>query len=44
MAPAAGRAIQELIFDDAYTTIDFSRFSFDRILNGMEVREQAMVV
>jgi len=44
MAPAAGRAVQELIFDDAYTTIDFSRFSFDRVLNGMEVREQAMVV
>jgi len=43
-APAVGRAIQELILDDWYTTIDLSRFSFDRILNQKQVREASMVI
>lgn len=39
-APAVGRAVMELILDGEYQTIDLSRFSFDRLLVGKEVREQ----
>jgi len=41
MAPAVGRAIMELIIDDGYESIDLSRFAFDRILNGMAVKEKS---
>jgi len=39
MAPAVGRALTELFYDNGYSTIDLSRFAFDRILNSKEVRE-----
>jgi len=39
-APAVGRGITELLLDDGYTTIDFSRFSFDRFLNKVELRDK----
>lgn len=38
-APAVGRAITELVLDDGYKTIDFSRFCFDRFLNLVETKE-----
>jgi len=38
-APAVGRACMELLLDDGYKTIDFSRFCFDRFLNLVETRE-----
>jgi len=37
--PAVGRAITELILDDGYETIDFSRMSFDRFLERLESKE-----
>jgi len=39
-APAVARGIVELLLDDGYTTIDFSRFSFDRFLNHLETKEE----
>lgn len=39
-APGVGRAIMELLLDDGYVTIDLSRFSFDRFLNKLEVKEE----
>ena len=42
-SPAIGRAITELIVDDEYTTIDLSRFSFDRILDEEPVYEHNIV-
>ena len=38
-SPAAGRAISELIIYGGYRSIDLSRFSFDRILEGNPIRE-----
>jgi len=42
-APAVGRAIKELYLDDGYTSIDFSRFSFDRFLSLKETKEHFYV-
>jgi len=42
-APAAGRAVAELITDGRYSSIDVSRFSFDRILSSKPVFEQGIV-
>ena len=40
MAPAIGRGISELLFDSGYTTIDLSRYAFDRVLNGATIKEK----
>lgn len=39
-APAAGRAIMELVLDGKFRTIDLSRFGFERIVSNMPVFEQ----
>ena len=39
MAPAVGRAVQELLFDGRYQTIDLSRFSWQRIYDRRPLRE-----
>jgi FAD-dependent oxidoreductase domain-containing protein 1 len=39
-APGVGRALTELMLDQGYSTIDLSRFSFDRFLNRVDVKEQ----
>lgn len=31
-APGIGRAVSELVIDSQYTTIDLTRFGFDRLL------------
>ena len=41
LAPAAARGLMELIIDDGYTSIDLSRFAFDRILLGKAVEEKS---
>lgn len=40
-APAAGRAIAELILDSRYTTLDLTRFGYDRIARGEALPEPA---
>jgi glycine/D-amino acid oxidase-like deaminating enzyme len=40
MAPAVGRGIMELMYDDGYGSIDLSRFAFDRVLNGASLQER----
>ena len=40
-APATGRAIAELILDGRYTTLDLSRFGYDRIARGAPLPEPA---
>ena len=40
LAPAAGRALTELIYDNGYHTLDLSRLAFDRILLGKSVTER----
>ena len=42
-APAVGRAFMELFFDNGFTTIDLSRFSFDRFVNNIKVKERNIV-
>ena len=42
-APAIGRAIAELIYDDDFQTIDLTRFLFDRMLNDVKMMEAAIV-
>ena len=42
-APAIGRAIAELIYDDDFQTIDLTRFLFDRMLNDVRMMEAAIV-
>ena len=41
LAPAAGRALTELIYDNGYHTLDLSRLSFDRVLLGRGVTENS---
>ena len=41
LAPATGRAITELMYDDGYHTIDLSRFAFDRVLLSKPVKEKS---
>ena len=41
LAPAAARDLVELIVDDGYTSIDLSRFAFDRVLMGKSVAEKS---
>lgn len=38
-APGLGRAVAELIIDSQYTTIDLSRFGFDRLLTNQPLVE-----
>lgn len=38
-APAVGRAISELLFDQRFVTIDLSKLSFDRFLTSEPIRE-----
>ncbi|MFO1171747.1 MAG: FAD-dependent oxidoreductase [Hyphomicrobiaceae bacterium] len=40
-APATGRAIAELILDGRYTTLDLTRFGYDRITRGEALPEPA---
>ena len=42
-APAIGRAIAELIYDDDFQTIDLTRFCFDRMINNVKMEEAAIV-
>ncbi|XP_074654197.1 FAD-dependent oxidoreductase domain-containing protein 1-like [Tubulanus polymorphus] len=42
-APAAGRAISELIVDGCYKTIDLSRMSFNRLVNKEYIFENNIV-
>ena len=42
-APAIGRALMELIIDDDYTSIDLSRFSFDRFMDNELIFETNIV-
>ncbi|POM80688.1 FAD-dependent oxidoreductase domain containing hypothetical protein [Phytophthora palmivora] len=42
-APAAGRAISELVVDGEFKTIDCSRFSFDRVRANEPFLEQGIV-
>jgi FAD-dependent oxidoreductase domain-containing protein 1 len=38
-AAAIGRAVAELVLKDKYETIDLSRFSFERVVLNLPVRE-----
>jgi sarcosine oxidase len=42
-APAAGRAIAELIVDGRYRTLDLARFGYDRIVRNDPIRELNVV-
>jgi FAD-dependent oxidoreductase domain-containing protein 1 len=42
-SPAAGRAIAELILQGRFTTLDLSRFSYQRIVEDMPIRESEIV-
>jgi len=42
-APAIGRALSELLAFGQYRTIDLSRFSYQRVLTGLPVREANVV-
>ncbi|MEM9047656.1 MAG: FAD-binding oxidoreductase [Pseudomonadota bacterium] len=42
-APAAGRAVAELVLTGAYRSIDLSALGADRLAEGREMREQAII-
>ena len=42
-APAAGRAVMELILEGKFKTIDLSRFSFKRVITNQPIFEQNIV-
>ena len=42
-APAAGRAVAELIVDGGFTTIDLACFAFERVLDEEPIFEQNIV-
>jgi sarcosine oxidase len=42
-APAAGRAVAELIAHGRYLTLDLCRFGYERIARGEPLREVAVV-
>jgi glycine/D-amino acid oxidase-like deaminating enzyme len=42
-SPAAGRGVAELIHDGKYTTLDLSRFGFERIVNNIPFLEEGVV-
>ncbi len=42
-APAAGRAVAELIVEDRFTTLDLSIFGYDRFAAGAPVKELAVI-
>ena len=42
-APAAGRAVAELLVHGSFTTIDLSCFSFERVLNEQPIFEENIV-
>jgi len=42
-SPAVGNAISELILDGKYSTIDLTRFSFERIRNNVLLKEENIV-
>lgn len=42
-APAAGRAIAELLVDGRYRTLDLARFGYDRIMRNDPIRELNVV-
>ena len=41
LAPAVGRALTELIYDNGYHTTDLSRLAFDRVLLSRAVPEMS---
>jgi glycine/D-amino acid oxidase-like deaminating enzyme len=42
-SPAAGRGVAELIYHGAYTSLDLSKFGFDRIRNNQPFFEEGVV-
>ncbi|XP_077986829.1 FAD-dependent oxidoreductase domain-containing protein 1-like [Glandiceps talaboti] len=42
-SPAIGRAMSELILDGAFTTIDLSRFSFNRFIDNQPIFERNII-
>lgn len=42
-APAIGKAVMELIIDGEFKTVDLSRFSFDRFLDGEPLYEKNII-
>ncbi len=42
-APAAGRALAELILDRRYGTLDLTRFGYARVRENAPYREQGVV-
>lgn len=42
-SPAVGRAISELIIDGKFTSIDLSRFGFDRLVDNEPMMEANIV-
>jgi glycine/D-amino acid oxidase-like deaminating enzyme len=42
-APGCGRAMAELLLHGRYETIDLTRFGWQRLLDGMPVREQGII-
>lgn len=42
-APAAGRAVMELLLEGKYQTIDLSRFGFERVIRNHPIFEQNIV-
>ncbi|MEQ9126199.1 MAG: FAD-dependent oxidoreductase, partial [Alphaproteobacteria bacterium] len=41
-APAAGRAVSELILDGRFTTLDLSRFAAARVVEGRKEPERGV--
>ena len=42
-SPAVGNAISELIVDGKYSTIDLTRFGYQRILDNVLLKEKNIV-
>jgi hypothetical protein len=42
-APGCGRAMAELLLTGGYQTIDLTRFGYQRILDGMPLRETGII-
>ena len=42
-APAVGRAMAELLLDGRFTTLDLSRFSYQRVIDNAPLAETAIV-
>ncbi len=42
-SPAVGRAVSEIVLDGCSHSIDLSRFSFERVVNGQPYKEKNIV-